>query len=80
MGEVSVQLHETYEGGFSIGTTLGHPGLVYDAQTERDRGRSVDTVNLKRGRLEGVIFRTEAGKKKGGVVLETTQGDAILRL
>lgn len=75
-----MQLHETYEGGFSIVTTLGHSGVVYDAQTEKERRRTVDAVDLERGQMEGVIFRTEAGKSKGGVALETTQGDAILRL
>jgi hypothetical protein len=82
---VSVKLHETYEGKFSLETTFDKPDVSVDKDVEdpsgKKRERKVNMERVGRGELTGSVrWGEEEGTEKGVVNIETTFAPARLKL
>jgi hypothetical protein len=84
LSATAVKLHETYEGKFSLATTLDRLDIFVDKDVEdpagKKRERFVDFERAGRGRFKGSVrWGEDEGAEKGVVNIETTFAPARLR-
>jgi len=83
LGPVQVQMHPTFEGRFSVQTTMGKSEVTVDEEQEdpdkRGRKRSVDFSKAGSATI-GKVYWGDANNLRGEVKLETTLANAELKL
>ncbi|KAK7438182.1 hypothetical protein VKT23_018114 [Stygiomarasmius scandens] len=83
LGPVQVQMHPTFEGRFSVQTTMGKNEVTVDEEQEdpdkKGRKRSVDFSKAGSATI-GKVYWGDANNLRGEVKLETTLASAELKL
>lgn len=81
---VTVRLHETFEGSFSIASSYNAPNIEVDYEVEdpsgQGRNRTVETHVSRQGFVDGTVSWSEEGKFSGGIRVLSTQSSVTLKV
>ncbi|TFK33786.1 hypothetical protein BDQ12DRAFT_690570 [Crucibulum laeve] len=81
---VLVTLPATYEGGFSLETSLKRANVLFDGKKEdpkdEKRKRIFEIFGDRFGRTEGVVAWSDEGKARGDVKIRSSLADVVLSL
>lgn len=81
LAPVDVKVHKSYEGGFSVSTSMARSAVTHERVRDpsgQGRERKVEFERQTPGSIQGSV--SWGGKTKGFVDLSTTMSSAVLKL